>query len=64
MQETSLFISYEVLVWVLDKLWGLLINLILLPIAILGLTLDYLRIWARKVSANDEERDAFPTITI
>jgi len=48
--ETSMFISYEVLVWLLDKIWGLLINLLLLPIAILGLALDYLRHWARRVS--------------
>ena len=45
-----MFISYEVVVWIFDKLWGLAINLILLPIAILGLTLDYLRHWARRVS--------------
>lgn len=48
--ETSMFISYEVVVWILDKLWGLLINVLLLPIAILGLTLDYLRHQARRVS--------------
>ena len=45
-----MFISYEVVVWILDKLWGLLINLLLLPIAILGLTLDYVRHQARRVS--------------
>lgn len=47
-----MFISYEVVVWILDKLWGLLINVLLLPIAILGLTLDYLRHQARRVSKN------------
>ena len=45
-----MFISYEVVVWIFDKLWGLVINCVLLPIAILGLTLDYLRHWARRVS--------------
>ena len=45
-----MFISYEVLVWIFDKLWGFVINLVLAPIAILGLTLDYLRHWARRVS--------------
>ena len=45
-----MFISYEVVVWIFDKLWGLAINLILLPIAIMGLALDYLRHWARRVS--------------
>lgn len=43
-----MFISYEVVVWIFDKLWGFVINLVLLPIAILGLTLDYLRHWARR----------------
>lgn len=38
-----MFISYEVFCWILDKLWNFLIGLILCPIAILGLTLDYLR---------------------
>ena len=40
--ETSMFISYEVATWIADKVWGLLINLLLFPIAVLGLTLDYL----------------------
>ena len=48
--ETMIFITYEVVVWTFDKLWGFLINLVLFPIAILGLTLDYLRHYARRVS--------------
>ena len=50
LSETSLFVTYEAIVWILDKLWGLLINLILLPIAVLGLFLDYIRKQARHVS--------------
>lgn len=46
--ETMIFITYEVVVWTFDKLWGFLINLVLFPIAILGLTLDYLRHYARR----------------
>ena len=43
LQESSMFITYEVLVWILDKLWGLCINLVLAPVAILGLLLDFMR---------------------
>lgn len=43
-----MFILYEVVVQVLDKLWGFAIGLVLAPVAILGLTLDYLRQWARR----------------
>ena len=65
--ETSMFISYEVVVWILDKLWGLLINVLLLPIAILGLTLDYLRHQARRVSNHlsthyNSQKATFPNL--
>ena len=43
LQESSMFIIYEVLVWILDKLWGLFLNLVLSPVAILGLLLDFMR---------------------
>ena len=45
-----MFVSYEVVVWILDKLWGLLISVVLFPVAILGLVLDYIRRQARNVS--------------
>ena len=41
--ENSWFLVYEVAGWILDKLWGLTVALILLPIALLGLLLDFLR---------------------
>lgn len=36
-------LAYEVMGWIVDKVWGLIVAVILLPIALLGLLLDCLR---------------------
>ena len=41
--ENSWFLVYEGVGWTIDKLWGLTVALLLLPIALLGLLLDFLR---------------------
>ena len=41
--ENSWLFAYEAAGWLLDKLWGLVVAVFLLPIALLGLLLDFLR---------------------
>ena len=36
-------LAYEVMGWALDKVWGLIVAVILLPIALAGLLLDSIR---------------------
>lgn len=48
--ENTWFFVYEVIGWTLDKVWGLIVNVILLPIALLGLLLDFLRQKVTRVS--------------
>ena len=48
--ETSMFITYEAISWVMGLLWSVLLSCVLAPVALSGLALDYLRHWARKVS--------------
>ena len=45
-------LAYEVMGWIVDKLWGLVVGVILLPIALLGLFLDCLRRKANTVSSH------------
>ena len=48
--ENSWMLAYEVMGWIVDKVWGLIVAVILLPIALLGLLLDCLRRKVDKVS--------------
>ena len=45
-------LAYEIMGWIVDKVWGLIVAVILLPIALLGLLLDALRRKVDKVSSN------------
>jgi len=45
-----MFFGFEIVSWILDKLWNFVLNCILLPIAVFGLCLDKLRNIVRKVS--------------
>ena len=47
--ESAWFIVYDAVSYILDKIWQALVTLICLPIAVLGLVFDNLRLWVKKV---------------
>jgi len=49
--ESSWFFFYDCVGWLLDKLWGIIVCIILIPIAVFGLIFDKLRHLVKKVSA-------------
>ena len=48
--ESVWFFAYDVVCYVFDKLWQFLVMILCVPIAVLGLIFDKLRLWVKMVS--------------